>query len=242
MRIDPDERIAGFPILVIRDLMRKRVFGRGAVEQALKLDPDAAEKVLAELAAQNYICPFERPKAPQGGMWQTTPKGSQLANAGTLPAIERAEAGRIMADFMARVARVAESDEFHAEPAQVVLFGSYLGDAPQVNDIDLILFTRFKETFKTQSYDAALRAKLEQASRAGKSFADAREWLNHLQAEVLTFLRETSPYLSFHRTDVLKQIEDAARIEKKSGHSSGINHDTTHKIIYRAPPLKRGQT
>ena len=235
MRIDPDERIAGFPILAVRDLLRNRVFGRGAVEKILRVDSAKAETTLSELAAQDYICPLERPNSQLGALWETTPKGSTLANAKTLPSIVRAQADGIMAGFMARVHKVADSDEFPAEPAQVVLFGSYLGDAPQVNDIDLIVPLRFKETFKTQSYDAALRAKLEQAARAGKSFAAARDWLGYLQTEVLAFLKEASPYLSFHRTDALKQIEDADRRRNLP------NPGTPHKVIYRAPPLKRGR-
>jgi len=234
MRIDPDALLVGHPILAVRDLLRRRVFDRKAAEAVLGVARTEAERAIETLAAEDYICPSERFASPDGTMWQTTPKGSKLANASTLPPIPRAEAERIMAEFMERVRRVAGSDDHLAEVVEVVLFGSHLAGASEVNDIDLIVRLRLKGKLANRSYDEALRAKLAEAAAKGKSFATAQAWIAHLQGEALAFLQETSPYLSFHRADALNLIEQAARKEAAAGKSSGVVHDTSHKVIYRA--------
>ena len=233
MRIDPEDRIVGYPALVMRDLMRRKVFDGKAVETVLKIGAAEAGRVIEALAAEDYICPSERFKSPAGAVWQTTPKGTKLANAGTLPSISRAEADKVMAEFMARVKAVAESDDYLAEPAEVVLFGSYLTEAPTVNDVDLIVRLRLKGRFQTRSYDDALRAKLDALAAKKLRIATGRDWIVYLQNEALSFLQAASPYVSLHRGDALQLIEMADR--KRGLAEAG----TPSKIVYRAAPRRR---
>lgn len=233
MRIDPEDRIIGYPALVVRDLMRRKVFDANSVIAVLKIDAAEAGRVIEALAAENYICPSTRFKSPNGAVWQTTPKGTQLANAGTLPSVSRAEADAIMAEFMARVKAVAESDDFFAEVAEVVLFGSYLTEAPTVNDVDLIVRLRLKGRFKARSYDDALRAKLESLAAKKQRLATGRDWLVYLQSEALGFLQAASPYVSLHRGDALQLIEMA---DRKRGLSEV---GTPSKVVYSAAPRTR---
>lgn len=233
MRIDPEDRIIGYPALVMRDLMRRKVFDGKAVEAVLKIDAAQAGRVIDALAAEDYICPSERFKSLTGAVWQTTPKGTKLANAGTQPSISRAEADKIMAEFMARVEALAESDDYLAEAAEVVLFGSYLSAAPTVNDIDLIVRLRLKARFKQRSYDDALRAKLEALAAKKQRFATGRDWIGYLQNEALAFLQGTSPYISLHRGDALQLIEMADR--KRGLAEVG----TPSKIVYSVAPRTR---
>jgi predicted nucleotidyltransferase len=229
MRIDPADTLIGYPIVAIRDLLRKLVFDRAWVQQALKVDAAEADRVLRELAEARLICPLERPG--MAGKWETTPDGTRLANASTLPSISREQADRIMKAFMARVQDVRSQDKYLYEVGEVVLFGSYLAGAPEVNDIDLIVRLRMKQNFNA-SYGEALAQKLRAAAAQGKKFALARNWFDHLQAEVMGYLKATSEYVSFHRPDTLALIvkADQRRGLAKAGAPS--------KVIYRAenPP------
>ncbi len=49
MRIDPDDRIAGYPVLAIRNVLRKRVFKTDVVEKVLEVDGKEAERVIEAL-------------------------------------------------------------------------------------------------------------------------------------------------------------------------------------------------
>ena len=235
MRIDPGDEVVGFPALVMRDLMRKKVFRREAVIDVLKVDEPEADRVIAALVAEKYICPCPKAKGKDGVVpWQTTPKGTRLGNASTLPAITRSEATKILEKFMAAVKAVARDDRFMFEVSEVILFGSYLAGAATVNDIDVIVKLRGKENFG-EPYTDVLKAKLAKTP----SFKTPTALLAHWRQEAVRFLESISPYVAFHREDTFKLIEHAARIEAQYGGSSGIVHDTTHKIIYRAPPRKK---
>jgi predicted nucleotidyltransferase len=238
MRIDPADTLIGYPIVAIRDLLRKLVFDRAWVQQALKVDAAEADRVLRELAEARLICPLERPG--MAGKWETTPDGTRLANASTLPSISREQADRIMKAFMARVQDVRSQDKYLYEVGEVVLFGSYLTDAPEVNDIDLIVRLRMKEKFNA-SYGEVLAEKVRACQTQGKTFALARNWFDYLQGEAMGHLKATSEYVSFHRQDTLALIvkADQRRGLAKTG--------TPSKVIYRASPPspappRRGQS
>ncbi len=147
MRIDPDDRIAGHPILAIRNLLRRRVFDPGVVRKVLKVDEREAGRIIDALKAESYICNLFDKDAPPD-VWQTTPKGSILAGAHARPPITRDEAERIMDEFMKRVKVVRDDDRFLYEAGQVAVFGSYPGAVDELDDIDLIVKLRVKEKFK----------------------------------------------------------------------------------------------
>ena len=228
MRIDPGDEVIGFPALVMRDLMRKKVFGRAAVVEILKVDEGEADRIIAALQSEDYICPFTRPARPPGADWQTTPKGSKLANASTLPAISYAEAAKILESFFAAVRTIAADERFFYEVSEVVLFGSFLAKAETVNDIDLIVHLRARNVF-SRPYSEALKEKLA----AAPVLKTPRDFADHLRREPLAFLERVSPYVALHRSDTLKLIEDADKI-------CGVeNPGTPHRTIFRAPPVKR---
>jgi predicted nucleotidyltransferase len=228
VRIEPGEEVVGFPALTMRDLMRKKVFGRAAVAEILKVDETEADRVIAALAAEDYICPYKRPTRPAGADWQTTPKGTKLANASTLPAIPYAEAAKILESFLAAVRTVADDENYFYEVSEVVLFGSFLAAAETVNDIDVIVHLRPRPAFN-RPYSEVLKDKLATCP----VLKTPRDFLGHLRSEPLALLHDVSPYIALHRPDTLKLIEDADKIR-------GIeNPGTPHRTIYRAPPLAK---
>ncbi len=226
MRIDPDDRIAGYPVLTIRTLMRKRVFKPDVVETVLKVDGKEAERVIGALKTEGYVCNLFSDNPPPD-VWQTTPKGSILASSYARPPIDREEAERLMDEFMRRIGVVRDDDRFLYDAGQVIVFGSYLGDADELNDIDLLVKVRVKGKFKDH-YDDALRDRLEAAQAIGLRLKRDVDYRPYPRRGLLRFLRGVSRYLSFHREKELEIIEDSNR---RMGWS---DHVPPSKVIYEA--------
>ena len=226
MRIDPDDRIAGYPILAIRTLLRKRVFKPDAVEKVLEVDGKEAGRVIEALRKEGYVCALFGDNPPPDTV-QTTPKGSQLASAHTWPPISREEAERLMNEFMTRIGRARDKDRFLYEAQRVIVFGSYVSDADELNDIDLIVKVRVKGKFR-DNYDATLRDRLYAAQAIGLRLKRDVDWRPYPRRGLLGYLRGVSRYLSFHRVKELEIIEDSNR---RMGWSDPV---PPHKVIYEA--------
>ncbi len=226
MRIDPDDRIAGYPILTIRTVLRKRVFKPDAVEKVLEVDGREAGRVIKALKKEGYICQLFGDDPPPD-VWQTTPEGSMLASAHARPPISREEAKGLMDEFMKRIGRAREDDRFLYDAGQVIVFGSYLTDVDELNDIDLIVKVRVKGKFKDH-YDDALRDRLEAAQAIGLRLKRDVDYRPYPRRGLLRFLRGVSRYLSFHREKELEIIEDSNR---RMGWSDPV---PPSKVIYEA--------
>ena len=226
MRIDPDDRIAGYPVLAIRTILRKRVFKPAVVEKVLKVDGKEAGRVIEALRKEGYVCALFGDNPPPDTV-QTTPNGSQLASAHTWPPISREEAKRLMDEFMTRIGRARDEDRFLYEAEQVTVFGSYVRDVDELNDIDLIVKVRVKGKFK-DTYDDVLRDRLDAAQAIGLPLKRDVNWRPYPRRGLLGYLRGVSRYLSFHRLKELEILEDSLR---RMGWSDPV---PPHKVIYEA--------
>lgn len=222
MRIDPNDRIAGLPVLAVQQLLRRRQsFGPADVAQALDIDGQAAERVMQALIGRNYIQPVE---SPGGLLWQLSVLGARFAWATTLPPITRAEADALLAESLARARAVRDDDRFLWSVRQLIVFGSYLSDADQLGDLDLVLKTRPKRSFKGD-YGLALRAALDRYTAKVGRIATRQQWVRLAIDELRDHLR-FSPYLSIHPHNQLEVIERADR-------ARGIaNPGTPFRIVY----------
>ncbi len=158
---------------------------------------------------------------------QTTPKGSMLASAHTRPPISREEAERLMDEFMGRVRVVRDEDRFLYEAEWVIVFGSYVSDADELNDIDLIVKVRVKGKFR-DNYDDVLRDRLDAAQAIGLRLKRDVDYRPYPRRGVLRYLRGVSRYLSFHRE---KELEIIAASDRQRG---APNPGTPHKVLYEA--------
>jgi len=226
MRIDPDDRIAGYPVLAIRTLLRKRVFKPAVVEKVLKVDGKEAGRVIEALRKEGYVCAIFGDNPPPDTV-QTTPKGSMLASAHARPSISREEAERLMDEFMTRIGRARDDDRFLYEARQVIVFGSYLSDADELNDIDLIVKVRVKGKFK-DTYEEVLRDRLDAAQAIGLPLKRDVDWRPYPRRGLLGYLRGVSRYLSFHRVN---EMEIIAASDRRRG---VLNPGTPHEVIYQA--------
>lgn len=211
MKIDSSHRIAGYPILRIRDLFKKqKAFCLESIEWCLKVPSDEADRVLAELLALGYLepMPAQNPFYPQGAEWfDLTQQGRTLALARALPPLSREKVERLLQEFMSRVEEVNANPIFLYKVTRVIIFGSYLRpEASELNDLDLVVETRFKLT-DTETRHQAEEACRQAAQAAGRTFPNYSAYLYWPEIMVRLFLSSKSKYLSFHNAydDILEQ-------------------------------------
>jgi hypothetical protein len=133
MRITADQRIAGYPAVRIRQLMRETV-GRSITVQSVRVvlqcsDSDAAS-VLNNLEKDGFI------ESVRGGLEPST-KGSALAMATAAPPLRRATASRLVADLIERARALNADDRWAYRVGTVVVFGSYVRGADRPSDVDV---------------------------------------------------------------------------------------------------------
>lgn len=201
MRIDRDDTVAGQPVMKARELLRKgknSIWGIALVQEVLGIEFTDAATVVSELKKLGYI---EKPPHPcTGEYWTNSLKGNSLALATAAQPLSRASADRKFNEFMGRVASVRDNPYFLYKVKQVVVFGSYLGTAKQVNDIDIAieLVPKEKDSRKRQQLH---QQRIEEAIRQGKEFRSALDQLFWPQLEVRQYLKSRARSISLHRIE-----------------------------------------
>ena len=95
--------------------------------------------------------------------------GGTYCQASAAPPIFRATAERKLAEFMERVHRVHADEHYLYCVRRVLVFGSFLTDAPKLNDVDLAidLARRFADREVQMAKEREKSAQAEAAGRRG---------------------------------------------------------------------------
>lgn len=200
MLITSAQRIAGQPILKIRQVLRQV---RGATDltylatRYCHIGPHKAAVVIAALEASGYVRPATPASAP--GFWILTPEGASLAQAAARP-IRRRTAERTLAALLTRAERVGKDDYFLYRVNRIGVFGSYLSDAEFLGDLDIAIRMMPKERDQTRR-EQLFADRVEAAQAAGRRFGNFSQELEWPLRETLMFLRRHSPIISFHDLD-----------------------------------------
>jgi hypothetical protein len=107
---------------------------------------------------------------PRGSVLQycLTDKGTQLGLASLAPRLKRAAAEQLLAEVIARAADTEAQRPFVFQVTRIALFGSMLGDAAFVFDLDLA--TKVRSAFTDETLAAAERRRIDLAAHGGKRF------------------------------------------------------------------------
>ena len=215
MHIDSATTIAGIPLVRVRDFLRKQgdwAWDEDELAEDLDLTPDAAGVLFAELQAQALIEPH-----PENPGWWTTITGQALANA-SLRRYRRATA-KALERLVERAAEVNASDRFLHRVTRIRLFGSMLDPSrDQVSDVDVVIEMEPKEA-DPEIHWVRCQDHSRNASDAGRHFATYLDYLVWPETEVLLFLRNRSPILSFISPDdrILQQTTTKVIFEASEG-------------------------
>jgi hypothetical protein len=192
MRITADQRIAGYPAVQIRQLMRETV-GRSItvryVREILHCSDSVATRILSHLQKTGFV---ESVKV----YLEPTTKASALAMATAAPPLRRETASRLVAGLIDRARAVNTDDRWAYRVAVIVVFGSYVSGVERPSDVDVACELRPRWTDERQRQQEQVRRKTR-----GKRFRNISEWATWPKLEVFRFLKARARGLSIHELE-----------------------------------------
>jgi DNA-binding MarR family transcriptional regulator len=194
MRIQPDALVAGLPARQIRELLRQsdHFLSHHHVQEILGLNRKQSMHLLDRLEREGYIEKnSDAADYDTERYYKRTLKGGTLCKALFSRPVSRETAEKRLNEFMARVQQVNTDSYFLYRVRNVILFGSFLTDAPFVGDLDLAVGLEPKEPDRTKGVDMEL-ARGEEAARNGRQFSNFLELLSFAEREVKLFLKGRS--------------------------------------------------
>jgi hypothetical protein len=209
MRIDSKGQIAGVPVLVVRDYLRRMIpfrLSAHSIASDLKLSGPRAEELVSHLLRLGYVDPIDTLDGEQH--YKITLSGSTFTLASAAPPLTRRTAERKLAEFLERVRSVNDNPDFVFRIQKVLLFGSYLTEQDRINDIDVAVELVHRET-NPDKIAAAKQARVKEARKAGRRFSTLVDELIWPHQEVLLFLKSRSRAISLHLSDdgILKETQ-----------------------------------
>ena len=194
MRIRPDELVAGFPARKIRELLRQNdeFFSYQDARKVLGIGKSEAKHLFDELCREGYLeRNADMPAYETELYWKRTLKGRTLCKALFSKSVSRRAAEQKLDEFLARVRQVNADDYFLYIVRKVILFGSFLSDAPFVGDLDLAVDLERKEQDGDRYVHMAL-VRAREAESNGKRFPNFVEKICFAEHEVKQFLKAGS--------------------------------------------------
>ena len=212
MRIDPKAKIAGLPVLHVRDALRKIARDDWTVEQlrgALRVDAAAVAAVLEALQQAGFVEAAPQPEsAPQSGLWRATPQGNAFALATARP-VSRAAAQRHLDALLARLVEVRDDPRWLYKARRVSLFGSFLDPALElVGGVDVAVELVRKEADE-EVHRRLERAYIQRQWDEGRIFRSFRQEQACPSDDVLKYLKKRSWILNLHRLADLPSAAEA---------------------------------
>ena len=215
--------MADFPARKIRELLRQSVDCISArhATKILEIKTEQAIRLLERLEQGGLL---ERnpalPNSDDEQSWKRTVKGGALANALFSTPVSRQSAEKRMREFLDRVQQVNCSSRFLYRVRKVVVFGSFLSDAPFVGDLDLAVDLCPKEK-DSRKHSELIRTRANEAASCGRRFRIYVEALRFAEQEVIMFLKARSRILQLTRCD------------------DGVLTITESRVIYESPEQDR---
>jgi predicted nucleotidyltransferase len=204
MQIDSKATVAGYPVLLVRQALRKlRQIDRwncGILEAAAGLPAGAGPQLAKALAAEGLIRRLEK------DAWTMCQPGMTFTAATAAKRLTRATAERALAAFMERVARVNTDPYFLGRVIRVALFGSMLNpDTHRPSDIDIAV----EIAPKIADWDSHVEKnneRVQELMTLGHHFRHTIEYAFCWQLEVFRFLKGRSLAISLADYNVEKRL------------------------------------
>jgi hypothetical protein len=198
MRIDANQKIAGFPAVNIRRLMRETVSGEISlrrVQASLNCSTAVAKKVLADLQREGLI-------ESVAGHRELSLKGSALAQATAAKPLIRHRAERLISELVERAKLINADDAWAYRIEVLVVFGSFVAGAERPNDVDVGCKVRPRWRGERQAEAEQRRRKLYRGQ-----FRNTVHCLYWPRLEIFKFLKARSRGLSIQELSdwILKQ-------------------------------------
>lgn len=191
MKIDTSDRIGDVPVLDVRDLLRRfpHEFRYETLERA-GYSKRRAKRLVHALITLGYLAP-----GPDS-LLKMTPAGKSFTRGSAAKRVKRETAEVTLHKFLDRVRQANCNDEFLFKVTTVVVYGSYLGDAKRLGDLDLAI--ELEPRHQPLDFDAMNRLYIEHFERSGRAYRRIGYEYEWAQMEVFLFLKNRSRTLSLH--------------------------------------------
>ena len=204
MNIDPKATVAGYPVLLIRQALRKLrqidTWDSGMLEAAAGLAAGAGLPLARTLATEGLIQRLHE------DAWTMCQAGMTFTAATAAKRLTRATAERALTEFMERVARVNTDPYFLGQVTRVALFGSMLNpDTDRPSDIDIAVEIAPKIT-NWDSHVEKNNERVQELITQGHRFRHTIEYAACWQLEVFRFLKGRSRAISLADYNVEKRL------------------------------------
>lgn len=224
MRLDPNEKLGGFPVLFVRKVVRslncRMLWDVGSVQKAAGVDLQDAARLIKALVRARLA------KANRGrdaNTWTTTQLARRFGAATAAKPISRETAERALQKFLTRVADVNRRSYFLAKVTKVVVFGSYLRpEVDHLGDVDIAVVLRPRQKDRERLRKATI-GRLNELEDQGQIITDVLERAAWWHVETFRFLKGRSRAISLHDDAVEKELVDAV----------------PHKVIFTAAEEER---
>jgi hypothetical protein len=213
MHIDPKSDVGGVSLVTIRHLFRHAGLDGSLslpfVRETLKLNPTQAIGLLKALTDAGFI---ERAHPPHRAsvlkLWQLTKEGIRLRGSTAAAPLHRETADRLLSELLHRIKLLNANEYFLARVRRAVVFGSYLGEASRIGDVDVAIECIRREEDYDKHYAANSR-RVEEETWKGRSFSNMVERAFWWQREAMLFLRDRKRGLSLHDYASEQKIVDS---------------------------------
>jgi predicted transcriptional regulator len=171
MNLSGDELLAGEPILQVRDVVRKAWNANRAYvtrQDFIEAGRPVAQaaRILGEMGERGFIGKRNRDKT-----FPLTPLGEKFARAKGTPRIKRSTAETALVGLLDRVAEINLSDDYLYSVTHVAIFGSVLGAADILGDLDVAVRLRQKREITQAARNAHTKA-----TAPNRHFSGPFEW------------------------------------------------------------------
>jgi hypothetical protein len=216
MQIKSSDEMFGLPVMKLREFFRKYT-NDWDVENVMyffDFDREKADTLMIKLEGEGYIEKGNKFRDKQ--QWVNSIKGNALAVASAAKPILRTTAEKKVNEFLVRVKEVNKNEYYLYKIKKDILFGSYLGEAEQLGDIDLAVEIVPKEN-DGGKFQKLAQERSKKAKHNGRQFNNIVEEVYWPQTEALKYLKSRSRSISIHLADdpVLKISKHKVIFEEK---------------------------
>jgi hypothetical protein len=194
VRLDPNKRLGGVPVLHVRDFLRRWGDSAFRREDLAARFGERTTGLLDALIQQALVEPEPAEEAWGDEVrYVRTALGGTFAKALGVPPVRREAAERALRDFIRRCREVNRDDNFVFKVERAIVFGSFLSDAEEVGDVDVALRTRPKIKYGAPDHWTAIVSKqVRAAKRRGRTFSSYFDELAYGSRSVELYVKNRS--------------------------------------------------
>jgi len=195
VQIHATDEVEGVLLLDIRALFRQGgldgILSAGSIRRRLHLTKSKTDRLIAALRRIGLLEPIRdrRGESAAADEWQLSKDGVRLRAATAAKPLRRETADRLLSELLDRITTLNSDGWFLARVHKPVAFGSYIGNAERIGDLDIAIELVRREPDFRKHTKANDRRVTEEFAR-GRRFASIVDQIFWWHREAMMFLRD----------------------------------------------------